>query len=856
MSNHPHFSCRQKRSRIQVSIGDLKFCQMSPKVIGIFYSFLKSKKRRKSRLVRNLSKNMAQDAESPVSVSSSTLVSLEDVSSNLDITLSSPEVNSNSTSSASSSSEFDDFLLSQGLLDPFPTTLNGILQLHQFLSILQDPSTPAGFQLQSLARSLAIDQNLCFLGALENAHHSIQVLFLRMLSTRRLGVPVPKLISLLALVVRFHGLSKAGFDILHATLQFPIYRTCRRLEKGIARNMVGFLTTPKQNRIGVLCFDNHQVISRSNVVSGLSSVTRFKVILVGQGAIVPDHILHSDKLILHPPSRLSVKNCFTLSHRFPSLDSHWKKSIRQFDLQLLSISAILDDKQTFRSLKGLTLADFESSKMSSVLASFRSLAPSFPSSILTLKSDVMLPATSNSASDLSNRLLPLRPVFEQPSKNSCLQMIQLNSPSFCKATTTIFSIGDENPEFNSWLGYNPGLRVLFRARCNSPISFSEFRSKFDVPLKHPHKCESSVFLDKHFGSATARKEFIQQIAKPKSTGPTVTRPSCVVVGVDQLIYKWLTKSPPTNFYPWLGEFHLLYNVARLFHTILSSSDFGNHLLSLLHIRLGEHHQVLPISGNYMERSINSMFCIACGIALFIEKYPKLIDDMNIFNRHLSHLLKFLADLGQSCRYLLFAVKSHDFLVYIEAYRRILYLIFHCDKHMWGYKHSMLLHFINLLRLGPTWGKFFISISTTTVKSCKICEPGDLTMPCDWGNEDFIRRLNHLCRSGSDVDSVEEISDISFTYGILRPILSDFTSKTPQRVLLSHTYSSIFVLCVFLHLRTVFKSSDIHSPVKFKFLDKNDARFRVSTYWIATVNRTFDSIRKKWKALHKPLDIDE
>lgn len=163
-------------------------------------------------------------------------------------------------------------------------------------------------------------------------------------------------------------------------------------------------------------------------------------------------------------------------------------------------------------------------------------------------------------SDLCGVLFPLSPVLGQPTKQSSIRICETNLKRFStiKDSSLILPmkcVFSKDEDLASWLKIPKVFKAIIDTFPNRVISLQQF-----LRSNYPHR--EKLFTHEWDKLLESGPTFLNSIVIKVKMKKTLVKFSGVIAGVDELIYRWLSTSGSNFIFPWLGEFHLIFNLAK------------------------------------------------------------------------------------------------------------------------------------------------------------------------------------------------------------------------------------------------------------------------------------------------------
>ena len=220
-------------------------------------------------------------------------------------------------------------------------------------------------------------------------------------------------------------------------------------------------------------------------------------------------------------------------------------------------------------------------------------------------------------------LFPLEPVYGQPTKERAIEICQRNLKRF----TTLESIDNTfgslkcifqiDLNLHSWSKYGRLLKLILEFTPIKVCSLSNFITKYHNDRDILYQFE----IDDIISSRVNKNLFISRVSQQMVLKKDIVKVCGVVAGVDELIYRWLSSSGSSTIFPWLGEFHLVFNIAKSSFLLIDSIPLGQYILSIMKITIDIKGIVKPsMSSSTMERTIDWILIFGQVIKLINENF--------------------------------------------------------------------------------------------------------------------------------------------------------------------------------------------------------------------------------------------
>lgn len=655
----------------------------------------------------------------------------------------------------------------EGFLKPFPEKIPDIIELLTFYSeFLRFEENSINKSFDEIYKKISKFHSSLGMMSFTNdeREHKLMTLIYLLASEKFHSWKVPGFLVFCSLTLKYHHLSYAGCLILHKLMNLPTPATILRYERLIAKSMKEESKRMEKSQLGVMFFDNHQVIQLTNSISSLRSPKEFSIMLLGGGASVPKKHLPAFTFqhLVHPRN-LNIESIFVNY----GLSSYFTNSLKNYHCHLCGFTDQIvtylnnEEFQTFfRSVQS-------QSDSKTPLQLFQLITTKYPEFPVD---STMAPIFHNrhaiASNDFTGVLFPLSISFGQPTRSSAIDLINKNICQFStlndvSGTSPMKAIFKQNSSLYSWNEKPDIFKILIRNQITSALSIQEYLEQF---------CRGSVVL-----SSSERKWilehpsiFLSRVKKIEILPSSKVNFKGIIAGVDELIYNWLVGEEASSVFPWLGEFHLIYNLSKKCIELMNKIPLARFIFSIMKITPDCHGNIRPSkSSSEIQRTIDSFFLFGRLIHVIRSYYKDSVTLKRIFDSNSWKQLELFSEIALHLELLIMAFQEPCFELYLYELKTLLKLSFRLPTILWNYKRSIARHILNLSRLPLKWSKTIFKIACYVVDKKSIGIRSGYRLPADFGNEEVIFEVNSASNSQTKLENLVELEYSILTHFFLR-----------------------------------------------------------------------------------------
>ena len=718
-------------------------------------------------------------------------------------------------------------------LKAIPTNLQEMLQtLETYVDLLafddlnlENPFNPVYSKIQNCMASFGIYDSPSTL-----KQHKVISLFYYLAIKKLHQLETPGILTFLSMSFQYHGLSNQGGDVAHMGINLPVPRTLGRYQVKISKSIADYLVSAKKSKMAVCFFDNHQIVKITKLTGTVESPKEFSVMLLGAGSIIPPN---SGPLItkkhLVDARFLSLKGFDSILKDF-NKKSIVDRKFQEFTFFKYNKTELLMHDPVFRSFLSVLLDPPNRWSSSNELfkivnKEFEEFEPDITSS------GIFHSRHSRISTELNGVLFPLIPSNCTPTKSSCIDLCKQNHLIFASKcdlenTKPLKAVFAMNSSLQSWSKCKRIFKILIEKRIPNVIHFDQFLCQ-----KHLGKSIPKKILREIFSSSQKVELFLKEISTVKIFFGMTVHFQGVISGVDQLIYAWLSKQECDFIFPWLGEFHLLYNFSKACFLFLKSSTIGIWLLNSLGISVDINGIIKPsIQSAPIQRNIDWLFILGSVIRLINSFYE--LDYVSAFrdSNEWADILV-ISSITYYLELFIMAFEKREFDLYVLYLKKLLLLSFRFPDKLWRYKRSIIQHLFNFSRIGSDWAKYIFNLCAYNVdsKTCGIVK--GLRRPADWGNEHLIYELNSFTNSSTQIDNLKDVANKVLTFSFLRSYMLRILQKPAM-----YAHRKQYINCALVASASRFLSLNpvelLKSNYKCYFSSCENAQVQISCYSFA------------------------